>query len=500
MALPHQTPGRVVVVTGATGNLGSRLVDVLAGDPRVAEVRGVARRPPDDEPRPQVRWHAVDITTDDLDPIVDGADVVVHLAWRIQPSWDLDAMWRTNVGGSAAVFAAVRRQGVAALVHASSVGAYAPGPKGPRVDESWPLGGIEGHPYSEQKAGVEAMLDELEADRPGLRVVRMRPALMVAAGAGLELRRYFLPGIAERGAPLHPWMARLLPTRLQLVHTDDAAVAFAEAALGEASGPFNLAAEDPVGAGSWPGLERVLRPLAAVTWRRRLQPVDPGWVGLAFRSPLLDTTRAREELGWAPRHSGAEALEQVLAGIRATDDAPTAALRGEVEEDDGDLDGRIAALAEELAGELRRRDLTLAVAESLTGGLLASRLARAGGASDWFRGGVAAYATEVKHDVLGVRAGGVVRAEAVSDMATGAARLLGADVGLAVSGVGGPDPQEGRPPGTVWVGAVAGEWSGTTLHHLAGTPEEICLQTCVVALEDGLALVRGDGQGAPLAD
>ncbi len=184
-----------------------------------------------------------------------------------------------------------------------------------------------------------------------------------------------------------------------------------------------------------------------------------------------------------------------LGTVGSTEDVPSADLRGEAGGGGADLDARAGARAEELAGELRARGLSLAVAESLTGGLLASRLARAEGASTWFRGGVVAYATEVKHEVLGVRPGDVVRAEAVADMATGAARLLAADVGLAVSGVGGPEPQEGCPPGIVWVGAVAGDRTGTALHRLVGTPEEICLQTCVEALEDGLSLVRGDGRG-----
>lgn len=96
--------------------------------------------------------------------------------------------------------------------------------------------------------------------------------------------------------------------------------------------------------------------------------------------------------------------------------------------------------------------LTLAVAESLTGGMVASRLVDVIGASSWFRGGVVSYASDVKFDVLGVREGPVVAADAAEEMAAGVARLLDADVGLATTGVAGPDEQEGKPVGTVFLG------------------------------------------------
>ncbi|GAC1309806.1 MAG: competence/damage-inducible protein A [Acidimicrobiales bacterium] len=93
--------------------------------------------------------------------------------------------------------------------------------------------------------------------------------------------------------------------------------------------------------------------------------------------------------------------------------------------------------------------LQLGVAESLTGGLVGSRLSEVPGASRWFRGSVVSYASEVKFGVLGVPEGPVVSADAASAMALGAARVLGADVGLGVTGVAGPTEQEGQPVGTV---------------------------------------------------
>lgn len=101
---------------------------------------------------------------------------------------------------------------------------------------------------------------------------------------------------------------------------------------------------------------------------------------------------------------------------------------------------------------LAERGLTLAVAESLTGGLVASRVVNVAGASAWFRGGVVAYDEEVKVALLGVAPGPVVSARCAQEMAVGVARALGADVGLSTTGVAGPDPLEGHPPGTVFIG------------------------------------------------
>ena len=136
-----------------------------------------------------------------------------------------------------------------------------------------------------------------------------------------------------------------------------------------------------------------------------------------------------------------------------------------------------------LGGILRGRGATLAVAESLTGGLLVQVLAKAEGSSDWLRGGVVAYATGVKHDVLGVTASKVVSADAAREMADGVRRVLGADLAVAVTGVGGPDRQDGEPPGTVWIGVADGRDTTAELLQASGDPEEICQQTIDAAVD-----------------
>jgi nicotinamide-nucleotide amidase len=106
---------------------------------------------------------------------------------------------------------------------------------------------------------------------------------------------------------------------------------------------------------------------------------------------------------------------------------------------------------------LRHRGLTLAVAESVTGGLIAARITNVPGSSEVFRGGVVAYASEVKFDVLDVPEGPVVSAACAEAMAQGVRRLLKADVAVAVTGVAGPTSQEDQPPGTVFFGVAIGD-------------------------------------------
>ena len=316
-----------VVVTGASGNVGTSLLRALAGDEAVTSVVGLARRRPGIE-MAKTTWATADVAADDLTGHFRGADVVVHLAWLIQPSHDPFAMWRTNVVGTERVLAAASEAGVGALVCASSVGAYSPGPKDRQVDEGWPTHGITTSSYSRDKAYQERLLDLFERDHPGVRVVRLRPALTFKREAASEIRRFFLgplaPGSLARAAaiPVVPKVKRL---RTQAVHADDVGEAYRLAVTGDARGPFNLAADPVLDADALAALldarpvrvpAGLLKAGAAATWRLHLQPVSPGWLDLALQSPLLDAGRAMAELGWRPRRSATQALEELLAGLR----------------------------------------------------------------------------------------------------------------------------------------------------------------------------------------
>ncbi|MFC5382691.1 NAD-dependent epimerase/dehydratase family protein [Aquipuribacter nitratireducens] len=326
-----------VLLTGATGNVGSALLPALLADPHVEEVVGVVRRPPDTSLRPWsgATWVAADLgdpaSRGRVAAAARGCDVAVHLAWRIQPSRDEPSLRRVNLGGLRTLTAALLDAGVPHLVHVSSVGAYSPGPKDRRVDESWPTGGVSGSPYSRQKAAAERYLDDLEAGEDRLSVTRVRPAVVVQRGAGAEIGRYFLGPLVPRAVlgrvtlPALPVPARL---RTQVVHPSDLAEALRLAVHARPRGGLNVAGEPEVSGADLVralGARRavavplgLLRPVVAATWGLRLQPTDPGWLDMGVWTPLMDTTRARVELGWRPAVDAHDAVADLVRGARTT--------------------------------------------------------------------------------------------------------------------------------------------------------------------------------------
>jgi nucleoside-diphosphate-sugar epimerase len=327
-----------VVVIGATGNVGSSLLESLAAEGRVDEVVGVARRLPE-RSFPRTSFVAADIVHADLVQLIRGADAVVHLAWLIQPGRDESVTRAVNVDGAERVLRAVAEANVPALIYASSVGAYSPGPKDRLVDEAWPTEGIASSFYSRHKVAVERLLDRLEQDRPQLRVVRMRPGLTFKAQAATEIRRLFAGPLLPR-ALLRPSLIPIVPDiprlRFQAVDSLDVGDAYRRALLSDARGAFNLVAEPPLGPPELSELlharrvrmpASLLRAGAAATYRLRLQPTEPGWVDMALAIPLLDTARARSELGWAPRRAATDTLLELLEAMRAGTDDDTPPLR-----------------------------------------------------------------------------------------------------------------------------------------------------------------------------
>lgn len=323
-----------VVITGATGNVGTSLVDALIADERVEAIVGIARRIPSIRP-PRTTWTALDVGRDDLAEAFHGADAVVHLAWTISPSHDARAMWRTNVLGSRRVAEAAAGAGVPVLVHASSVGVYAPGPKHRAVDEDWPRTGTPTSLYARHKAEAERRLEQIERAAPAMRIVRMRPGLCFKGTAASGVRRLFVGSLPPRFL-MRPSRIRAVPDirglRFQAVHTDDVAQAYRLALMSEVQGPVNVAGEpvlDPATLADALGVRtvrvpaRVARALLAATWHLRLQPTSPGWLDMALGVPLMDTTRARAALGWAPRHSSLDALRELLEGMADRAGAPT---------------------------------------------------------------------------------------------------------------------------------------------------------------------------------
>ena len=315
-----------VAVTGATGNLGTSVLAALADDPAVTSIVGIARRVPA-VTLPKVEWRAADVVGDDLVGLFRGADVVVHLTWIVQPNHRESELRAVNVGGTRRVHEAVAAADVRALVHASAFGAYATGPGDRPVGESWPTDGIPGSWYSRQKAEVERALDGFAEHHPQVRVVRFRSALILKREAGAQAHRLYGGPLLPR--PLvRPGRVPAVPdvpgVRIQAVHADDVGDAYRRAVVGDARGAFNLAAEPvltpssvaaALGSRRLPVPAPVMRALVSASWAIRAQPTSPDWLDLMIQPPLLDTTRARTELGWAPAHSATEALCEFLEGI-----------------------------------------------------------------------------------------------------------------------------------------------------------------------------------------
>lgn len=316
-----------VVVVGASGNIGTSVLEALAADPEVGSIVGVARRQPS-LTMPKTRWHTADVSTDDLSEVVRGADVVIHLAWLFQPTHSPLTTWRANVLGSLRVFDAVAAAGVPALVYSSSVGAYSPGPKDRGVDESWPTHGWPEAAYTREKAYLERVLDAFEPANPGVRLVRIRPGFVFKRESTSEQRRLFagplLPTRLVRPGAV-PVIPDLPGLRFQALHSTDAAEAFRLATVRPVSGAFNIAADPVVDAAlladclnarvvSMPAAP--VRAVLSAAWRLHLVPATPGLFDAVLRLPIMDTARARGELGWTPRHSSREAIAEFLRGLR----------------------------------------------------------------------------------------------------------------------------------------------------------------------------------------
>jgi nucleoside-diphosphate-sugar epimerase len=169
-----------IVITGATGNVGTSVIESLVTDTQVTSVLGLARRMPTWQPA-KTTWAQADVARDELVPHLRGADALIHLAWLFQPTHDPIHTWRSNVEGSVRVFAAAAEAGVRTIVYASSVGAYSPGPQDRPVDENWPTHGWPTAGYTREKAYVERVLDAFERDHPEIRVVRLRPGFIFNA-------------------------------------------------------------------------------------------------------------------------------------------------------------------------------------------------------------------------------------------------------------------------------------------------------------------------------
>jgi UDP-glucose 4-epimerase len=326
-----------VAVTGPTGEIGRPLLAELERRPEVGEVRGMARRPfnPAAEGWSKVVYRQGDVLDPvALDELFTGADVAVHLAFAI--FGDREQTRRVNLEGSRNAFEAAVLAGTKRLIYASSVAAYGFHSESPLpLDEDVPARGSEDFYYSAQKAELEATLRQVVAGSD-VETYVFRPCIVAGPRATMLLRRTVesarlgdpLPGL-RRGLARLPLPAPVLPdggVPIQLVHHDDVARALAAAICGDGPpGIYNLAGEGEVGVADIAhslGWHAVRVPGAALGLgtrvARHLAFVSPQleWATALTTPVLMDTTRARQQLGWSPRHDAHRTLDETALAAR----------------------------------------------------------------------------------------------------------------------------------------------------------------------------------------
>ncbi len=329
--------GLTVAVTGPTGEIGQAVVGALERSRDVGQILGMARRPFDPARR---GWKKVSYRRGDvLDrgavaDLVADADVVVHLAFMIMGG--AKESRKVNLNGSRNVFEAAVSAGVGRLVYTSSVAAYGFHRDNPQpLTEDVPARGSDGHYYSAQKAEVEELLaDALHGSATAAYV--FRPCIVAGPDAPLLIDSLPYTQISDRlpGAVLRlldgvPILKPVLPdpgVPFQLVHHDDVASAVRAAVLGRGEpGVYNLAGRgeftvkllaEELGWYSIPVPELAVDAVAEMIARLGFLPAQAQWIA-AFREPvIMDTSKARRELRWRPRHDALQTLRETITASR----------------------------------------------------------------------------------------------------------------------------------------------------------------------------------------
>lgn len=327
-----------VAVTGPTGEIGKPFVSALERLPEVGRIVGMGRRyfDPGSE-----GWKKLDYRRGDIldraavDELVEGADVVVHLAFAIVAGGG-DTR-EVNLRGSRNVFEATAAAGAKRLVYTSSVAAYGFHRDMPQLlTEEVPVRGTERHPYSADKAAVEAELERaLEGSTTDAYV--FRPCIVAGPDATLLLDLIPLLALGRRiPGPLRwalgrvPELRPVLPdpgVPFQLVHQDDVASALAAAVLGHGrpgiynlAGPGELTISDLAHELGWhavPAPQVAVGAAAEAVAMLPFLPDEAAWIETVRRPVLMDTSRARAELHWMPHHDARDTLRQTVSAVRA---------------------------------------------------------------------------------------------------------------------------------------------------------------------------------------
>jgi nucleoside-diphosphate-sugar epimerase len=328
-----------IVVTGPTGEIGRSFISALERIPEVERVIGMARRPFDlgAQGWEKTEYRRGDILDRDaVEALVADADVVVHLAFVIVAGRGESR--EINLTGSRNVFEATAAAGTKRLVYTSSVAAYGfdrslPTP----LTEDLPVKGADRHPYSADKAEVEAVLRETLLGSATDAYV-FRPCIVAGPQAPLLLEMVPLLSVGQRlPGPLRwalgkaPSLRPVLPdpgVPFQLVHHDDVAAALCAAVLGHGEpGVYNLAGPgeltvsdlaDELGWHSLPAPQLAVGAAAeAMAPFLPYLPAEAAWIETVRRPLLIDSSRARRKLHWMPHHDARETLRETIAAVRA---------------------------------------------------------------------------------------------------------------------------------------------------------------------------------------
>jgi UDP-glucose 4-epimerase len=330
--------GLTVAVTGPTGDIGRSVIRALERSTKVGRIVGMARRPFDPA---EHGWKRTEYRQGDVldrasvDALVEGADVVVHLAFIIFGG--RDETREINLRGSRNVFEATVAAGARRLVYTSSVAAYGFHDDNPDLlTEDIPPRGTREFYYSAQKAELEALLDEVVGGS-GTDAYVFRPCIVAGRDAptlveGFTGQTILGPRVRKlwRALDAAPLIGPVLPdtgTPFQLVHHDDVATAIRAAVVGQGEpGTYNLAGEpaitagDVAGALGWrtvPVPQAALAALAEVVSRAPFVPAQARWINAIRKPVLMDTGKARSKLRWRPRHDARATLRETVDGARA---------------------------------------------------------------------------------------------------------------------------------------------------------------------------------------
>ena len=328
--------GLTVAVTGPTGTFGFGLLPLLEADQRIARIVGIARRPFDPQ---QHGWSKMEYRQGDvrdrdaLQDAFEGADVVVHLAFMITGTASRETIRAINVAGTLNAFEAAAGAGAGRFVYASSVAAYGFHPDNPiGMTEDWPTRPATRLFYAQEKADLEQLLREQADAHPAVALYVLRPPIVLgphAIGAKGPLPEP-LASLTQRALDFANRLPVPIPIPtpdlpMQFIHEDDVGQALLRCVVADGpAGAYNIAGDGIVTAadvvrelGFTPitvraGIAQGAARAAASLPLPSFAPPATEWVEAASHPAIMDTTKAKRELGWHPEHTGLEALRETL--------------------------------------------------------------------------------------------------------------------------------------------------------------------------------------------